>query len=330
MGRLLVVGFDSAWTRAKVGAVVGAQIDERGTLHELGQPQLVRYQEATEIIRHWQTAHAPLSTLVLLDQPTIVANDSGQRPVEHIVCSTISRRRGGMQPANKGRVDMFGAAAPVWEFLAGFGGLVDPLADDASTQVLETYPALAMIALGWTLPDSQRATGRLPKYNPDRRKTFAIADWVHVCRATGAKLAAEGAIELAAWTEAAATKTKPTKNDQDRLDACLCLVAALHLAKGRNALFVGCCTTGYIVVPNSDPLRAELVTRCMELGRDPSQWVRVFRRAVGSAGTVPDASNRPTGIAATVGGFRRANGRSPRSSGTTGCARYRAILERSR
>jgi hypothetical protein len=97
-----------------------------------------------------------------------------------------------------------------------------------------------MIALGWTLPDSQRATGRLSKYNPERRKTFAIADWVRVCRATGAKLAAEGAMELTAWTEAAASKPKPTKNDQDRLDACLCLVAALHLAKGRDALFVGC------------------------------------------------------------------------------------------
>jgi hypothetical protein len=82
-------------------------------------------------------------------------------------------------------------------------------AEQASTPVLETYPVLAMIAVGWTLPDSQRATGRLPKYNPERRKTSAVADWVHVCRATGAKLAAESAIELAAWTEASASKPKP-------------------------------------------------------------------------------------------------------------------------
>jgi hypothetical protein len=46
--------------------------------------------------------------------------------------------------------------------------------------VFETYPVLAMIALGWTLPDS-RPTGRLPKYNPQRRQTFSTDDWRHVC-----------------------------------------------------------------------------------------------------------------------------------------------------
>ena len=193
-----------------------------------------------------------------------------------------------MQPANKGRVDMFGAMAPVWEFLAGFGGAVDPFARPASTQVFETYPVLAMIALGWTLPDPERPAGRLPKYNPERRKTFAIADWAHVCRTTAATLRAEGAPELAAWTEIAATKTKPTKSDQDRLDACICLVVALHLAKGRDALFVGCCTTGYIVVPNSETLRNELERRCVELGRESARWVRVFRLRDGASTPVHD------------------------------------------
>jgi predicted RNase H-like nuclease len=285
----LIVGFDSAWIRAKTGAIVGAVIDDYGAVRELGQPQLVRFGEATDIIGDWQMAHAPSSTLVLLDQPTIVANNTGQRSVEQIVCSTISRRRGGMQPANTGRDDMFGTNAPVWEFLARFGGSADPFAGAGSTRVFETYPVLAMIALGWTLADSQRPTGRLPKYNPERRKTFAIADWVHVCRATGARLQAEGATELALWTEVAASNWKPTKNDQDRLDACICLLVALHLAKGRDALFVGRCTTGYIVVPNSDSLRNELAIRCTELGRDPSDWVRVFRLAADGAGTVLDA-----------------------------------------
>lgn len=192
MGRL-IVGFDSAWTRTKTGAIVGAVLDDHGAIRELGQPQLVRYPQAMEIISDWQVAQAPSSTLVLLDQPTIVANDTGQRPVEQIVCSTVSRRRGGMQTANKSRRDMFGEGAPVWKFLAAIGGSVDPFAEVVSTRVFETYPVLAMISLGWTLPDSQRPGGRLPKYNPERRKTFAIADWVHVCRPTAAKLDAEGA-----------------------------------------------------------------------------------------------------------------------------------------
>ena len=141
----------------------------------------------------------------------------------------------------------------------------------------QTYPVLAIIALGWTLADKERSAGRLPKYNPARRKTFAISDWAHVCRTTSMRLAAEGAPESAAWAQAAATKTKPTKSDQDQLDACICLMSALHLAKGRDALFVGCCATGYIIVPDSELLRNELESRCVELGRETTSWVRVFR-----------------------------------------------------
>lgn len=210
----LLVGFDSAWTRLKVGAIVGAVLHDHGGLTELGPPRRVRFEDAAGIIREWQAMHSPSSTLVLLDQPTIVVNETGQRPVEHIVCPSVSRRRGGMQPANMGRTDMFGPTAPVWEFLAGFGGAADPFGDGQFTRILETYPVLAIIALGWTLPDQERPAERLPKYNPERRKTFAIADWAHVCRATSMKLAAEGAPELAAWAETAATKVKPTKTDQ--------------------------------------------------------------------------------------------------------------------
>lgn len=282
----LLVGFDSAWTAAKYGAVVAALLDEQGAIRELGEPQLVRYSAAAEAIRNWQAAHGPSSTLVFVDQPTIVANDSGQRPVEQLVCSAVSRRRGGMQPANKGRRDMFGATAPVWDFLTAFGGAADPFAEPASTSVFETYPVLAMISLGWTLPDSQRATERLPKYNPERRKTFDLADWDHVCRTTAEKLRAEGAGELAEWTEAAARNPKPTKQDQDRLDACICLLVGLLLAKGRDALIVGCYATGYIAIPSSDTLRDELIARCVQVGREPSSWVRVRPLAADGAATL--------------------------------------------
>jgi predicted RNase H-like nuclease len=198
-----------------------------------------------------------------------------------------------MQPANRRRTEMFGPDAPVWEFLAGLGGAADPFDDAQSTRVLETYPVLAIIALGWTLPDKERPAGRLPKYNPERRKTFAISDWTHVCRTTSVWLATAGARESAAWAEGAAIKTKPTKSDQDRLDACICLVSALHLANGREGLLVGCCATGYIVVPDSEMLRNEFERRCVELGREATSWVRVFRLSTGGAATALDSPYAP-------------------------------------
>src|SRR5437016_5909251 len=83
----------------------------------------------------------------------------------------MSRRYGGMQPANTSRERMFGMAAPVWSFLNRFGGPADPLGPVADTRVFETYPVLAMTALLWTLPDT-RAAGRLPKYTQGGKRPF--------------------------------------------------------------------------------------------------------------------------------------------------------------
>jgi predicted RNase H-like nuclease len=228
------------------------------------------------VILNWQIERVPTTTVVLLDQPTIVKNATGQRPVENIVGSPVSLRYGGMQPANTSRNEMFGKKAPVWPFLTRFGGPANPLEPIADTRVFETYPVLAMIALDWMLPDS-RATGRLPKYNPDRKKTFSISDWKHVCGLSSAAIHSRGLIDIARWINDAAQNTSPRKSDQDSLDACLCLLVALYLAEQKDCLMVGNRETGYIVVPYGDVLRAELDARCNRTGRVPSQWVREFK-----------------------------------------------------
>jgi predicted RNase H-like nuclease len=274
----LLVGFDSAWTSTNSGGLVGVlQLDE-GTFTELGSPRIVDYHEAEGVILEWQTEHAPMATIVLLDQPTIVKNVVGQRPVENLVGSAVSLRYGGMQPANTARNVMFGKAAPMWPFLTRFGGPADPLKVLNDTMVFETYPVLVMIALGWMLPDS-RAAGRLPKYNPKRRKTFSKSDWRHVCGLASVAFGDRGLMGIAEWIEVAGRIHSPRKSDQDGLDGCLCLLVALYLAERKDCLMVGDMQTGYIVVPYSAELRAELETRCYRTGRMPWDWVRVFRLA---------------------------------------------------
>ena len=71
---------------------------------------------------------------------------------------------------------MFGDGAAVWPFLAQFGGPANPRQLRTGTQVIETYPVLALASLGWTCNELQRASGRLPKYNPQRRTTFSLDD----------------------------------------------------------------------------------------------------------------------------------------------------------
>jgi predicted RNase H-like nuclease len=270
----LLVGFDSAWTSQNSGALAGGLHFDDGTFRDLGVPQIVDYREAEGVILKWQAELVPTVTIVLLDQPTIVRNATGQRPVENIVGSPVSRRHGGMQPANTARQDMFGQEAPVWRFLARFGGPADLLEPVSETLVFETYPVLTIIALGWTLPGS-RAAGRLPKYNPERKSTFSTLDWRYVCGRASDAFRERGLRDIVRWIEAA-QNTSPRKPDQDGLDACLCLLVALYLAERKECLIVGDQQTGYIVVPYGAGLRAELDARCKRTGRLPSDWVRPF------------------------------------------------------
>ena len=272
----LLVGFDSAWTPKNSGALVGVLRSDDGAFQELCSPLVVNYLEAECKILDWQAEKQPAATIVLLDQPTIVKNRAGQRPVENLVASPVGLRYGGMQPANTGRGAMFGEDAPVWRFLARFGGAADLLEPLTGTWVVETYPVLAMIALGWTLQDS-RPTGRLPKYNPKRRKTFSIADWKHVSQLASGAFCERGLLGVARWLNGVAESMAPRKSDQDGLDACVCLLVALYLAELRECLMVGNRDTGYIVVPYGEGLSRELEARCEQTRCAPSEWVRSFR-----------------------------------------------------
>lgn len=272
----LLVGFDSAWTATNEGAIVAAVRHETGDVEELGPPRSTSFPAAAEQVLVWHSAHKPSSVLILLDQPTIVRNARGQRPVESVVSSPVGRRRSAVQPANTSRTEMFGKGAPLWPFLERFGGAADPFAPNGAIRVIETYPVLALAALGW-LQSDERETGRLPKYNPERRRTFSLEDWKFVCERLASALDACGLSQAGAWADLASRISAPRKRDQDALDACLCLLVALHFAEGRECVMVGNLETGYMVVPYGAGLYAELETRCRETGRDPDVWVRVLR-----------------------------------------------------
>lgn len=119
----------------------------------------------------------------------------------------------------------------------------------------------------------------LPKYNPERKSTFSIADWQHVCAQAAFAFRQRKLTEAAGWLGNASRNTSPRKSDQDGLDAYLCLLVALLLGERTDCLMVGDMETGYIVVPNATGLRGELNVRCSKTARSPSDWVRVFRLA---------------------------------------------------
>jgi predicted RNase H-like nuclease len=144
-------------------------------------------------------------------------------------------------------------------------------------QVYETYPVLAIIALGWAIKESGRPC-RVPKYNPERTKTFSHLDWQHVSLSLKTAFEAWRLTGIVAWIDAIRQKPTPHKTDQDCVDACICLLVALYLAAGQDCMMIGDLESGYIVVPYDASLHAELDGRCRETGRIPPDWVQKFRR----------------------------------------------------
>jgi predicted RNase H-like nuclease len=168
---ILLIGFDSAWSRNNRGGLVAALREDDGRFLSLGDPTCADFSEAAEQANAWQQEFRPATTFIMLDQPTIVNNEHGQRKVESIVSSIIGFYKGGMQPANRRKSDLFGDAAPIWTFLRAFGGPAHPLEPVGTTHVFETYPALTLIALE-RLEEAGGGRRTLPKYNPENRKQF--------------------------------------------------------------------------------------------------------------------------------------------------------------
>ena len=140
------VGFDSAWTDNPTlpGAICSVVYDGRrfGDFKEL-----VRFGQALDFVR--EIHGLGQLTLVAIDQPTIVPNQSSMRPAERVGASVISWLGGGVQPANRARVRMFDDGAPIWSFLRDMGATEDPERGRSAAvglYVMEVFPALALPA----------------------------------------------------------------------------------------------------------------------------------------------------------------------------------------
>jgi predicted RNase H-like nuclease len=198
--------------------------------------------------------------LVALDQPTIVRNEAGSRPVDKIAGSLISWLGGGVQPANRSKVGMFDDNAPIWAFLADLAAAQSPEeARSASSgrHLIEVFPALALAAL------HPAFCGRKlrPRYNPERRKTFKIDDWRAVLRVVTDEARRLGCHEAANWVGLQDLE-RARKQNQDCLDALICLLVGLRwrLEPRARSAMLGCLDHGYMIAPITPVMHERLST----------------------------------------------------------------------
>ena len=256
-GREAFVGFDSAWAGNAPGGIASATFSQDRRV-ETCLPEPAGFDRAAAIIEELKSTHDYV--LVAIDQPTVVPNQTGSRPVDRVAASLISRLGGGVQPANQGKtksgrtmpskVRMFGPDAPIWQFLRRIDAVQNPpQARSAASGIhaVEVFPALALPALEPAILERKRAA----RYNPAYRKRFSLPDWRLVALTASRHAAALRLGDLSQWAHDLAQIPKPTKTHQDCLDAALCLIVALQWRKlPRNQVTViGDAQSGYMVSP---------------------------------------------------------------------------------
>ena len=111
-------GFDSAWAGKVPGGIVWATFEDQH-LAAFAEPRLAGFNDAAQII---DTLRSECDyVLVAVDQPTVVPNETGSRPVDGVARGLISKLGSGVQPANRSKQAMFGSNAPIWRFLERLG-----------------------------------------------------------------------------------------------------------------------------------------------------------------------------------------------------------------
>lgn len=269
----IIFGFDSAWTDAPKapGAICAVAFNDNGQV-QFYEPQLVSFAQARTLIDELRKDFAV--SLVALDQPTVVPNAAGSRPVDKVAASLVSFVGGGVQPANRSKIGMFRDDSPIWSFISGLDATEDPIqarTASAGHFLIEVFPALALPALDEGFAQRLRA----PKYNPQNRKKFRLEDWKAVARVVARSAERFNVPRLAEWAHQMRDVAQPRKSDQDKLDAAICALIGLYWRAGptTHSALLGDVDHGYMVTPISDATWPRLQQAAIRRGVPTSQFV---------------------------------------------------------
>ena len=295
------VGFDSAWGVNTIGAIAYAVFQDN-VLVKVPAPRVADFADAAEIIKILQGECDHV--LIAIDQPIIVPNDEGQRPVDSVADAIMQQLNSSALKANRtekrlqtkkqrgfNNKYLLGDEAPVWKFMSkigpcGYFGKTDrcdmrafvdfeaALKPSGNTHVIEVYPALALAALAPTFMDRKSAARHNPE-SKNREYPFSLEDWRLVCEIVHRGSVEHDLVALAQWATEMIdpwdSPAKPRKRHQDKLDAAICLIIALQWRRVQyrsQLLAIGDLDHGYIVTPVSDTTRQIIETACRDQNVD--------------------------------------------------------------
>lgn len=255
------IGFDSAWADnpAAPGAICSVVYDGK-EFSDFMPPHLVGFAKAQEFIASIHRNDG--LTIIAIDQPTIVHNQKGMRLAEKVAGAIIGFIGGGVQPANRGKENMFGERAPLWKFLRDLGAKENP---EESRQafngkfIMEVFPALALPSFN----ENFHGRNLGPKYNPANKLKFSRKDWEAVIDTVSNQAKGHKLNQLTEWCSRMTSIELPKKCHQDELDAAICLIVAIHwkLNERSQSVMIGDLYQGYIVSPVTEAAKKRLAIK---------------------------------------------------------------------
>ena len=269
-----ISGFDSAWTdKVKEPGALASIVQYKNGKLTWEEPKLTTFTQAQDIIN--DLSSQSIFHLVAIDQPIVVPNLDSCRPVDRVSASLISKLKGGAQPANRSKENMFGDNAPIWRLLQNIPHKQIPwlsnkeihASEDTLKQVIiEVFPALAIPSF---IPYFFER-GKGAKYNPANKKNFNIDDWICICKFIenfGIKHQIDG---LAQWAAQEKSNMAPSKSDQDRLDGAICTLIGYQWYQDgiETNLVIGDAHAGYMVTPITSETRC-ILTRAANKNNVP-------------------------------------------------------------
>ena len=231
----LFAGIDLAWSSGWTGVAV---VDESGRVLSSGRVR------TDAQIAEWVAAQPGRLSVVAVDAPLIVPNDTGQRLAERLIGRAYSAYGAAAHTSNRGTFG--GRESRAMTLARRFGWVVDPAADPSQgqTRCIEVYPHPALVGL-FELPyriDYKKGgtARRLPGFLSLARLLESIPEL--------------GLAAYPRWAELLRTLSEPRPGDLDRwedeVDAILCAHLAWLWQHRPDCLAVyGTGQEGYIVAP---------------------------------------------------------------------------------
>lgn len=247
------IGIDLAWKsqRNQTGVAV-LKGDRRGALLEVSQ--LVGPGDS---VADFITTHATASTVVAIDAPLIIVNQTGQRACETAIGKRYGSRDASCHTSNLGLYPEASSAALTEQLLAqGFSHVDSKATQQQDRIIMEVYPHAAMVEL-WNLKKTikyKKGSVAAKRVGLTRLRTRLMG----LCNAEPPLLRAGGLMELLA-TNLNDLVGRKAKAHEDQLDALFCAYLAYYSwywGWEQNEMF-GDIESGYILNPKLPSLDAK-------------------------------------------------------------------------